>query len=162
MIKTKNIIAFTGHRPNKLGGYGSRIHNRLVDLAKASIGHYNATLVISGMALGWDTAGAEASILLGIPFHAAIPFKGQENRWPKSSQNKYHLLLSKAFSSKIIGSQEHFRKAMQDRNKYMVDSCDLLLALWDGSRGGTFNCLSYARSQNKKYINLWNSWQKFK
>lgn len=161
-IPNKNIIAFTGHRPNKLGGYGSHIHNRLVDLAKASIVQHKATLVISGMALGWDTAVAEAAILLGIPFYAAIPFEGQENRWPKLNQDKYHSLLLKASSVKIIGLQKYFHKAMQDRNKYMVDHCDLLLALWDGSKGGTYNCISYARSKKKKYINLWNSWQKFK
>jgi len=160
--KMKNIIAFTGHRPPKLGGYNPHVQARLVSLAEAAIERHKATSIISGMALGWDTAAAEAAILLGIPFDAAVPFKGQENRWPKSSQDKYHSLLLKASSVEIVGTSEYFRKAMQDRNEYMVDHCDLLLALWNGSRGGTFNCISYAKSQNKKYINLWSSWQKFK
>lgn len=38
----------------------------------------------------------------------------------------------------------------------MVDDCDSLLALWDGSSGGTKNCLDYARKKGKPYINLWD------
>ena len=35
---------------------------------------------------------------------------------------------------------------MQKRNKYIVDNCDILLAIWDGSKGETGNCVKYARS----------------
>ncbi|MBD2505253.1 hypothetical protein H6G83_32415 [Anabaena azotica FACHB-119] len=51
-----NIIAATGHRPTKLGGYSPAVLSRLTDLATAYFERISPTQVISGMALGWDTA----------------------------------------------------------------------------------------------------------
>ncbi len=36
---------------------------------------------------------------------------------------------------------------MQVRNEYMVDRADLVLALWNGTPGGTGNCVRYARTR---------------
>jgi uncharacterized phage-like protein YoqJ len=49
---------------------------------------------------------------------------------------------------------------MQIRNEWMVDNAHIVLALWDGSSGGTGNCIKYAnrKSVNKPIINLWSSW----
>ena len=43
---------------------------------------------------------------------------------------------------------------MQKRNEYMVDRCDKLTALWDGSSGGTGNCVKYAIKQNKNILTI--------
>jgi len=32
------------------------------------------------------------------------------------------------------------------RSEWMVQNCDLLVAYWDGSDGGTGNCVKYAKS----------------
>lgn len=37
---------------------------------------------------------------------------------------------------------------------WMVDNCDLLIAVHDGSPGGTANCVNYANQKNKKIINI--------
>jgi hypothetical protein len=44
---------------------------------------------------------------------------------------------------------------MQVRNQRMIDQCELLLALWNGSSGGTGNAIAYATFLNKPYVNLW-------
>jgi uncharacterized phage-like protein YoqJ len=41
---------------------------------------------------------------------------------------------------------------MQDRNKWMVDHCDALVAIWNGTSGGTANCVKYALSVNKPIV----------
>ena len=33
---------------------------------------------------------------------------------------------------------------MPTRNEYMVDLADKIIAVWDGSNGGTANCVKYA------------------
>ena len=38
----------------------------------------------------------------------------------------------------------------------MVDNCTHVLAMWDGSEGGTANCVKYAQAVNKPIINLWS------
>ena len=40
-------------------------------------------------------------------------------------------------------------KAFQERNRQIVDSCDVLLAVWDGKSHGTKNTLAYAQRVNK-------------
>src|SRR3546814_12439463 len=49
------ILAATGHRPGKLGGYGEDVLARLRKGARSFLERErNATAAISGMALGWD------------------------------------------------------------------------------------------------------------
>lgn len=151
-------VAFTGHRPDKLGGYRipnptfnfvtRRIHEELVIL--------RPSLVISGMALGVDQWAAEIAYDLGIPFLAAIPCEGQERMWPEESKIRYKSLLSKASDVVVVSPGKYSPYKMQVRNKWMVDSCDLLLAVWDWSEGGTANCIKYAQSLQRetKYILL--------
>ena len=80
------ILAATGHRPDKLGGYSHDILVRLTEFAQHQIRVLGPEKVISGMALGWDQAVALATISLEIPLIAAIPFEGQESVWPEKSQ----------------------------------------------------------------------------
>jgi uncharacterized phage-like protein YoqJ len=49
---------------------------------------------------------------------------------------------------------------MQTRNKWMVDHSDMVLSLWDGSAGGTANCIEYARHVDKPVVNIWDDWKK--
>lgn len=54
------ILAVTGHRPNKLGGYSKQAYRKLVKIAEVNLKKLNPDKVISGMALGWDQALAQA------------------------------------------------------------------------------------------------------
>lgn len=148
------IAAGTGHRPDKLGGYSEDVMNRLVNVAKKSILGYEK--IITGMAQGWDTALAIACIEEKVPFIAAIPFLGQDRMWPKESQDRYQYLLSKAWDIKVVTDGGYAPWKMQHRNKWMVDNCDELVALWDGSEGGTGNCIKYATKVGKPIINVWS------
>lgn len=144
--------AVTGHRPHKLNEeYDMKgpVSKAIFDtLSKALIDH-NITRGISGMALGVDMLFANACIRLGIPFTAAIPCKGQEQKWPYSSQLLYESILSRADKVVII-SPYYTPRAMQARNEWMVDHCDKVFAVWDGSAGGTKNCVDYARKQGRR------------
>jgi uncharacterized phage-like protein YoqJ len=152
-------IAFTGHRPDKLGSYDNSTnkHNSFIENLKVLFdsSNFKDPIIISGMALGIDTWAVEFAIKENIPFISYIPFEGQERLWPQESQEQYHDLLLKAIDIKIISKGSYASWKMQKRNKAMVDDCDLLIAVWDGSTGGTANCVSYAKSIKKQilYIN---------
>lgn len=152
------IIAGTGHRPDKLGGYGQMLG--LADFADEQIKLIKPSLIISGMALGWDQALAYAAIQNSIPFIAYVPFAGQENAWPQESKDRYHRFLRRASEVKIICEGGYAPWKMQVRNQAMVDDCDSVLALWNGSAGGTGNCIKYANKVSKEIINLWPEYQK--
>lgn len=150
------IIAGTGHRPNKLGGYSPEATRKLYNIAHTWLTDNKPSHVISGMALGWDMALANAAISCAIPFTAAIPFEGQESMWPKASQDFYNHLLSKANTIIDVCSPGYAAWKMQKRNEWMVDNCDTLLALWNGTNGGTANCVNYAIKMEKSIINLYD------
>lgn len=156
-------LSFTGHRPNKLGGYGARAQTRLVALARDVIQEIEPRRVITGMALGWDQAVAQAAIDLKVPFAAAIPFRGQESRWPAESQQRYNRLLGKAAGDVLIfdgyPDDMEMRIAMQKRNEWMVDNSDKLAALWNGTSGGTANCVRYAQKVGRPIIQLWERYE---
>lgn len=149
------IVAFCGHRPNKLGGYKlpnptyihvcRQIEKILIEL--------KPTKVISGMALGIDQWAANISHRLGIPFIAAVPFVGQEKAWPADSQKIYQKLIKLAADTVIVCEGGYEARKMQTRNEWMVDRCDTLIAIYNGDKtGGTANCINYAKSINKKII----------
>lgn len=145
-------IAITGHRPNKLGNDYDLISPLIKELEKLLHGDiisgYSPTHLISGMALGIDTLWAIMAIRYNIPLIAAIPFTNQDAVWPQKSKTIYRTLLSKAHEVINVSSQiEYEPKHMQLRNEWMVDNCDLLVAIWDGTSGGTANCIKYAEGR---------------
>jgi uncharacterized phage-like protein YoqJ len=147
-------IAATGHRPEKLGGYSDDVLLRLRHLAIAYLERQSGiTEAISGMALGWDTAWALAAIDCGIPLCAAIPFSGQDSRWPTPSRRQYNTILHNASRIVYVCDPGYAAFKMQRRNEWMISECDLLVALWDGSSGGTANCIRAAGG--KPIDNLW-------
>lgn len=149
------IIAGTGHRPPKLGGYSSDVYENLTDCAYNWLKENKPAKVISGMALGWDQALAEAAIGLDIPVIAAIPCLNQEYKWPPASKEHYHEILADVDEIVRVSPLPYTPDCMQLRNQWMVDHADQILALWDGSSGGTANCIRYANAKKKPVINLW-------
>lgn len=158
------IVAGTGHRPDKLGGYNRELFNALCGYAAVVLTERRPSGVISGMALGWDQALAVASVRLCIPFVAAVPFEGFDSRWPTVSRNDYEKLLLCASTVHVVCTRQQVEDAgvpwaLQERNCWMVDNSQGLLALWNGDRkGGTFNCVEYARQGRRKIDNVWGGW----
>ncbi len=154
------ILAATGHRPDKLGGYSMEIAGGLMMLAVKHIDAMKPTEVISGMALGWDMAVAEAAVFLNVPFVAAVPFTGQAAKWPPESRAIYSALIAKAKSVTIVSPGGFATWKMHARNKWMVKNADHMLALWNGKGGGTKNCIEEANKRGKPITNVWDEWSK--
>lgn len=152
------IVAATGHRPDKLGGYSAVIADKLEALAAEELFKRKPGTVITGMALGWDQAVGWAAKALRIPFHAYIPFLGQESKWPRHSRAKYIELLSYADEIVVCSPGDYAPQKMHIRNERMIDVCDEVLALWNGSPGGTEACLVYARARSRPIHNCWDIW----
>lgn len=165
------IVAATGHRPEKLfpelpreAAYSDEARTDLVDFAFKIIRdrRQGDLLMISGMALGWDQAVAEASLKLGIPFIAAVPFVGQEKLWSGRQQTHYRWLLERALRVEII-CPHSLTVAYGIRNQWMIDKANAVLALYDGTEGGTRHAVEYAtESWDMPIENVWTDWQQWK
>ena len=91
---------------------------------KHGLGRRKITMVITGGARGIDTLAFQTAESVGI-------------------RNLQFLPDRKKFPGKLV------LKAFQERNRQIVDNCDILLAIWDGKSHGTKNTLVYARKVNK-------------
>lgn len=152
------IIAFSGHRPNKLPNKetGYKLPNptyiKVCQEIEKTLIELKPEKVISGMALGVDQWAAHIAYKLKIPFIAAIPFAGQEVKWTAKSQKTFNTLLKFASEQVIVSEGEYTAHKLQIRNEWIVDNSNLLIAVWNGSSGGTSNCINYAKSKNKEII----------
>lgn len=115
------------------------------------------------MALGVDTWAAEAVIDARRTFPneeikliCAIPFDGQESRWPEMSKDRYTWILDQADEIHIVCSGGYHPYKMQKRNEWMVDNSKAVLGVWDGSNGGTGNCVKYAKKKKNTHVMIIN------
>ena len=140
-------ISFTGHRPAKLSPtvYRSQIRQFL----SSQLVLHPDLLVISGGALGVDQVAAEVSLDLGIPFVFILPFPVDvmAARWPSFARKRLQDLISHAVRTYTV-QRSFSMSGYQRRNEAMVNHADLLCAVFNGSPGGTANCISYAKSAN--------------
>jgi len=132
-------VAFTGHR-----------HLRPAEVAPALaaiLADYPDAIWITGGAIGLDSHAAEYARLHGIPLWLVLPFpwKVMTARW-----NPGQVAMLRAhiqYCSKLSVLSPFYKVSVyQDRNVRMVDLSILLCAFYDGSPGGTGNCVRYARS----------------
>lgn len=146
-------IGHTGMRPNKLFGYdSSHLGYDLIKIKLREIYHkLQPTEIISGMALGFDTLVAELALEMSLPLICAIPCDHQDKLWRQKDREKYHQILQQA--SEIINVAPGFYEEwkMQRRNIFMVNRSDHMIILWNGSSGGTKNCVEYIKQINKSH-----------
>lgn len=152
-------IAVTGHRPNKLYGYNlnNKKNIELKKKFKEILIENNCTEAITGMALGVDTIFALAVLELkdegyNIKLHCAIPCRNHSCKWIKESVDLYNDILNKADIVKLVTDEEYKPYLMHKRNEYMVDLADKVIAVWNGSKSGTANCVNYAKRKGKEII----------
>ena len=139
--------------------YHGVLKRELRHFARDFLTKNEATLAISGMAIGWDQALALAAIDLKIPFYAVMPFPGMEKKWQPDMQAEFHWIRERA-EDQITVAPEFSLAAYQARNERMVDLSEAVLALWDGRKhGGTHNCLLYAHKRGRRVHHLWQDWQ---
>lgn len=153
--KDKMILGITGHRPNKLGGYNNKTNRSAAIKANLFVffKSQKPEWLVSGMALGVDQWAVEVALELGIKVKAFIPCAGQEKLWPAKAQEEYHELLAQivlAGGNVIQLSNDPYRKElMHARNGSIVEVADTMLAVWDGSPGGTGNCVWQAKKAGR-------------
>ena len=136
-------IAVTGHRPKRLKGQQKEVKKWLSE----QLNKYECTEAISGMAQGADQIFAQAAIEKNIPLICCYPYR--KNFFHQEEQK----ILNKAEDIKFISEAYTGNRVYWFRDKYMVDNCDLLLAVWDGIKaGGTWLTINYAQKIGKPVI----------
>lgn len=150
---------FTGHRPNKLPwGYNERgikfllfkirLENNIKSAIKKGYRYF-----ISGMALGSDIICAEIVLKLkkkhpNIELECALPCINQTEKWVGDSIERCNNILSRADKITYVSPVKYYKGCMIKRNNYLINHSSLLIAVYNGSFGGTKQTLEYAKKKN--------------
>ena len=153
----------TGHRPKGFPfkyGIDKQKHNAylktLEEKIELAITKYGITNFISGMALGTDLDFAETVLKLRnkypITLECAIPCPNQTLKWNDNDKLRYESILKRADEINII-SKRYTPECMLKRNRYMVDKCKIIIAVFNGiEKGGTWHTINYAEKENKDIV----------
>lgn len=147
-------VAFTGHRT-----YDGSCGESLCAVVRYLYGRGFRTF-ITGMAVGFDMAAGEcvASLrgeLPGLRLVCVVPFAGQESRFPREERMRYMRLLSSADEVKVL-AEGYSPAAYRLRNDYLVENASLVVAYYDGTRGGTSYTVHRAVQSHMPVVNLWS------
>lgn len=139
-------IAVTGHRTarlqNKQEEVREWIKEQLINLKAC----YKDIELLDGMAKGVDQIAALVAINLGIPVKCYFPYKH------KLSELESYIA---AVAEEIDWGYDEYpgKHAYIERDRRMVDDCDVLLVVWDGKEeGGTYYTYEYAKQEKKNVL----------
>ena len=141
---------FTGHRPEKLDEPPEEVQAWLeaqIDRAVAD----GYTTFISGCAMGVDIWAGEIVLQKrqdnpALHLVAATPWPGFARRWNDEWQGRYNTLLKQA--DMVVNVCDHYHQGVfQQRNVWMVDRSNRVIAYYNGTAGGTRNTIEYAEKK---------------
>ena len=143
----KHCCCFTGHRPEKLSVPEHELRAALRREIIASIAD-GYTTFISGMARGVDVYAAEEVLLISerdprIRLICAYPYPDSCDHF-SSVWRKRCNAISRRADLRVDVSEEYSYVCYQKRNEWMVERSSRLIAVYDGSRGGTYNTIASA------------------
>ena len=152
-IKNTPACAFSGHRNlRKYDFEYSELHEAIYDLLQAGIRRFYC-----GMAQGFDLEAAECLLSFKGQFDfeltAVIPCANQSDTFSRENKGRYKKILG-ACSDEIVLNDRYFQGCMLQRNRYMVDSSEVLLCFLRERSGGTFYTYNYAKKLKRIVIEL--------
>jgi hypothetical protein len=114
---------------------------------------------VSSLAAGADQLFAAAALRHGIPLDVVIPFARFAEDFPKGPErDAYQRLLPAAVSTTCLPWDERSNGAYLAGGLWVVDHCDLLIAIWNGERaagvGGTGDVADYSRDAGKLCVHM--------
>ena len=151
----KHRCCFTGHRPEKLTMTEEEVKAWLEEQIKAAIADGFVTF-LTGMAMGVDLWAAEIVLRLkkensAIHLIACTPWPGFAAKWKEPWKSMYYETMKQA-DFKVSVSDHYHNGVFQKRNEYMVDRSSRVIALYNGTPGGTKNTIDYAAGKGVEVI----------
>jgi uncharacterized phage-like protein YoqJ len=166
MNYTNKVCSFTGMRTKKLNfcyknGLMQRsdVERHLEIQMREMLGR-NFTTFQCGMAIGADMMFAQIALALKkeydsiVRFIAAVPCLDHDCRWGASDRMLYRRIIAQADKVVLVNNHPYFDGCMQKRNRWLVDTCDELLAVHDGQKGGTMQTIGYAKGKDNLKVTI--------
>lgn len=142
--------ALTGHR--RLGADFSK---RELEAVFRSLLEGGTDTFFCGMAWGFDLEACRILLELKREYPlrivACIPYAGQSETFADRHRKDYVQLLSLC-DEKIVLHEEYTNYCMFERDRYMVDRADVVVAYLRNEHSGTAYTVNYAKKRKKALI----------
>ena len=89
-----------------------------------------------------------------IKLVASVPFENFEQRWSRKNKEMYNRILNQADKVEYICPKFSYA-AFQIRNEWMVNHSFKVVAVWNGTKGGTKNTVEYAKKCGVETVNIY-------
>lgn len=113
---------------------------------------------ITSLATGVDQLFASAVLYNGGSLEAIVPYPKYESSFKKKDRSAYRKLRNRAAKICILASKESIEQSYLEAGKTVVDSSDLIIAVWNGKLaaglGGMTDIVKYARQKQKKTVHI--------
>jgi hypothetical protein len=153
-------VGVTGHR--RLGGREGDVEAAIGGVLDEIRSHLlppdgvEPVTVISPLAEGADRAAARAALTRGMHLEVLLPLPVDDYRTDfaeAASRQEFDTLLARAGRVEVVAPQPTRDDAYREVGIRTLDTCDVLLAVWDGAppagRGGTAEIVEQARRDGK-------------
>ncbi len=151
-IVKEKTCAVTGHRVVKKNFDKEVLRQTLIKIINDG---YDTFLI--GMAIGFDTLCFNVLLSLKEEYKlkiiACVPCLNQDKFFNKKQKTEYENIIRNSDDVRIL-SEEYSTNCMQNRNKFMVDNSNVLIAYLYKSVGGTYYTVKYAMEEGKEVIYL--------
>ncbi len=138
-------IAFTGHRHlsyNQVVSYMNKLHQ-----------DYPDAIWVTGGAVGLDSLAASFAMAHNIKLWLILPFPPgvMSKFWSQAQRDVLERSIKYCDKFSVL-SPVYDKSIYQRRNERMVDLSDMVAAFFDGTPGGTANCVRYAQQVGKRMV----------
>lgn len=158
-----NTCCFAGHKPCNLPWGFNEEDERCLEMKKVlkkeiikaiEDGYIN---FITGMSIGFDMICAETVLELkkeypNIKLIGALPCRHQDKMWTDDDRLRYRSIITELDKVRCIHDKYISNECMLERNRYMVNSSSLVIALYNGITGETKYTLDYAKNKGVKCV----------
>lgn len=167
-VNPSQAVCFSGHRPERLPGYGdpkNREAQRLITILREHIVdaiHRGKLYFIHGAMAGFDLLAAEQVISLknqfpNIQLISVAPYSVHFFSREKCWTSEWIYRAREVFRQHDFGISlsEHYRSGIYyERNRVLVDNSSELICYHNGGKGGTEQTIRYAKSKSLHIHNL--------
>lgn len=150
------IIGFTGHQKISRPDGWPWVKQQLETILRARLD--KSSVALSALAIGGDQLFVETSLSVGYRVEVVVPCRLYEKTFESLDRGRYEALLRQAAQVTMLPFVEPSEDAFLAAGLYIVDHCDLVVAVWNGrpasGRGGTGDIVTYAHRVKRPLVHI--------
>jgi uncharacterized phage-like protein YoqJ len=142
-------VGITGHRPEQISD-----PQWVKDALCTAYEITTPSVIYQGMAAGVDLWSAKQAWSNHIPYVCVRPWAGHKARL--SDRIEYDKTIKHSLRVVDVSPLIEYPGPWiySKRNEWIVDTVDIIIAVWNGTSGGTSHCVEYASDNNTPILQI--------